>query len=333
MTYLITDTALTLWKTGRRTRQNASGWLSGNAICCHHKGERPDRKGRGGMHHDSDSFHYHCFNCGFKAGWSPGKLLSNNTKLFFKWLGLDDTEISKLNLYALKNVEDLKAEQRPSISFALNARPLPTGAVLIKDLVDVGFSDPDFIAVLEYLINRGMDLDWYNWYWTDANGYKDRVIIPFYNEGQIVGSTARKITPGNPKYLTDGQGGYVFNIDRQTYDREFVLVLEGQFDAIAVDGVAIMTNEPNETQCARINALNKTVIAVPDHDAPGAVMIDAALENGWLVSVPPWTERIKDAADAVKAFGRCYTLSSIIHYVEHNPLKIRLLQKKLQQLK
>lgn len=333
MTYLITDTALTLWRSGRKTKQNAAGWISANAICCHHKGEKPDRKGRGGIHTDGSSFSYHCFNCGFKAGWSPGKLLSNNTKLWFKWLGVDDTEISRLNLYALKKAEDLKLEIAPTLNFTLEPRHLPDGAVPIADLVAAGFSDPSFIAVLEYLLTRCVKLDWCNFYWTDAPGYKDRVIIPFTQDGVIVGHTARKITSGNPKYLTDSQKGYVFNIDHQTSQRQVVLVVEGPFDAIAVDGVAILTNEPNDTQSARINALGKNVVVVPDRDAPGAALIGAALKNGWNISLPPWDHDVKDAADAVARYGRCYTLASILHYVEHNPLKIQIAQKKLLQLR
>jgi DNA primase len=156
------------------------------------------------------------------------------------------------------------------------------------------------------------------------------VIIPFYHDGKVVGYTGRKITEGKPKYLTDSQNGYVFNLDRQAYNRSCVIVVEGQFDAIAVDGVAIMTNEPNETQCARLNALGKQVIVVPDRDQPGAKLVKAALDNNWNVSLPPWEEDVKDVADAVKRYGRLYTLTTILNYQEANKIKIQLLQKKLE---
>jgi microcin C transport system permease protein len=42
------------------------------------------------MTNPEGGFQYHCFNCGFKAGWSPGKLLSVNTKKLFGWMGLSD---------------------------------------------------------------------------------------------------------------------------------------------------------------------------------------------------------------------------------------------------
>jgi len=216
--------------------------------------------------------------------------------------------------------------------FDLMDRPLPDECQSITKWIEQGCQEPELIAVIDYLLNRGMDYNWYNWHWSAAPGFKDRVIIPFYDKGKIVGYTGRKIKDGRPKYLTDAQSGYVFNIDAQTYNREYVIVTEGQFDAIGVDGVAIMTNEPNETQCARINALGKLVIVVPDKDKPGAKLVKAALDNGWSVSLPPWEDHIKDAANAVEVYGRLYTLTTILHYRETNKIKIQLLQKKLEAL-
>ena len=310
----------------------SGGWISFNAVCCHNRGDRPDTKKRGGVLFTPDGFTYHCFNCGFKAGWTPGKLLSGNTKLLFKWCGMGDTDISKLGLITLKFKDD-QPQVKKAIVFELLEKQLPDECHSIEDWIKDGCQDEDFLNVVNYVITeRKMGWNWYDWHWSAAPGFRDRVIIPFYDKGKIVGYTGRKIKEGKPKYLTDAQSGYVFNIDKQTYDREFVLVTEGQFDAIAVDGVAIMTNEPNETQCARINALGKQVIVVPDKDKPGAKLVKAALDNNWGVSLPPWEDHIKDAAKAAEVYGRLYTLTTILHYKETNKIKIQLLQKKLEAL-
>ena len=308
------------------------GWISFNAVCCHNRGDRPDTKKRGGVLFTDEGFTYHCFNCGFKAGWSPGKLLSSNTKSLFKWCGMSDNDISKLGLVTLKFKED-QPQTKKALNFVLAERSLPDDTMsVIEWTKDPRWPDvaEDVGKVVEYILDRGMSVDWYNWMWTPAAGYKDRVIIPFYHDGKVVGYTGRKITEGKPKYLTDSQNGYVFNLDRQAYNRSCVIVVEGQFDAIAVDGVAIMTNEPNETQCARLNALGKQVIVVPDRDQPGAKLVKAALDNNWNVSLPPWEEDVKDVADAVKRYGRLYTLTTILNYQEANKIKIQLLQKKLE---
>jgi len=255
-----------------KRKLTSGGWTSFNAPCCHHRGERPDDRLRGGVKVEKDGFVYHCFNCGFAAGWTPGKILSKNSKSLFGWMGMNEIEIGKLNLATLK-IKDDQPVLKKALTFTLIEKELPDGAMSVIEWINTGYLPDvaeDIGKIVEYIIGRGMDLDWYNWMWSPAPGYVDRVLIPFYQDGKVVGYTGRKIKPGKPKYLTDSQSGYVFNIDAQSYDRKYVIVLEGQFDAIAVDGVGIMTNEPNEAQVARINALGKEVIVVPDRDRPGA---------------------------------------------------------------
>lgn len=314
-----------------RRKSTTGGWLSFNAVCCHHKGESQDKRGRGGLLlTEQGGFTYSCFNCQFKAGWAPGKLLSKNARDLFRWVGLPEIEIQKLNLLALKLKDDQPVTQK-TLNFELEQRDLPNDCLLIDDWIKEGCEDPELLAVVDYIINRGMEWDWYPWHWSASPGYKDRVIIPFYQNGKIVGSTGRKIRDGKPKYLTDSQNGYVFNIDRQLPNKKFALVVEGQFDAIGIDGVGIMTNEPNDIQCARISSLGREVIVVPDRDRAGAKLIQAAINNNWSVSFPPWEDNIKDVADAVKKYGRIYTLYSILHYKESNKIKNQILEKKLEK--
>lgn len=328
----ILSSVLALLPPKRKT--TPSGWTSFNAVCCHHNGENPDTRQRGGiMTNSQGGFNYHCFNCGFKTGWTPGILLGENTRNLFKWLGMDNSEIGRLNILALK-LRDSEFPEHKELRFDLEPRELPELSLPISEWLDLDLPNDiqqDLAQVLDYIVNeRKMNLTWYPWHWSPADGYKDRVIIPFFHQGKIVGSTARKIIDGKPKYITDSQNGYVFNLDSQNKDRKYVILAEGQFDAIAVDGIAIGHNQPNKTQAMRINSLNRQVIVVPDRDRPGAKLIDAALEYGWSVSLPPWNETVKDLADAVKQFGRLYTLMSVLHYKETNTVKIQLLKKRLE---
>ncbi len=316
-----------------KRKNTPSGWISFNAPCCVHNNDNRDTRMRGGVLTIGDGgFQYHCFNCNFKAGWSPGKLLSKNTKNLFQWLGMSSSDISKLGLYALKIKDDQPVEAK-KLSFELLEKNLPEDCLPIDTWIAEGAQDAELLDVIKYLVDeRKVGWDWYNWMWSPAPGYRDRVIIPFYHENKIVGYTGRKIKEGKPKYLTDAQPSYVFNLDRQHRDREFVIVVEGQFDAIAIDGCAIMHNEPNESQISRLKSLGKKIVVVPDRDKPGAKMVEKALEHDWLVSLPPWEDDIKDVADAVKKYGRLYTLFSILNYKEDNKIKIQLLQKKLENL-
>lgn len=313
-------------------RKNTSGgWISFNSPCCHHRGESRDTKSRGGMLFEKDGWIYHCFNCGFKAGWTPGKTLSKNAKELLKWLGLPDNEISRLSLEAIKE-KDSKQPVKKELNFAIHEEQLPDNCLSMQEWIDNNCQDDQFLNCVEYILNRGLSLTDYNWHWTPEPGYCDRVIIPFYYQNKIVGWTGRKITDGKPKYLTKTQAGYVFNLDAQTYDKTFAIVVEGQFDAIAVQGIAVMHNEPNEVQCIRINSLGKEIIVVPDRDRAGSKLLKAAIENNWSVSSPPWESHIKDVSDAVRAYGKIYTLATILHYKESNRIKIELLKKKLEKL-
>jgi hypothetical protein len=307
-------------------KHTPSGWDSFDAPCCHHRGESRDDRKRGGIMLTGDGFTFHCFNCGFKAGWTPGHLLSQNSRRLLGWLGVPDTEIQKLSLEALRERDD-QPDATKQFNFVLEERELPKNC---KKFTEVDSTDPAFLDAVEYVLNRGMDIDWYDWMWSSEIGYKDRVIIPFYHEGKVVGYTARKIKDGKPKYLTHSQPGYVFNLSGQPRQRKYAILVEGQFDAIAIGGIAIGHNDPNETQCARINALGREIIVVPDRDRAGAKLIKAAVDHGWSVSIPPWEDGIKDVADAVKKYGRLYTLATILHYKESNQIKIQLLKKKLE---
>ena len=67
---------------------------------------------------------------------------------------------------------------------------------------------------------------------------------------------------------------------------------------------------------------------MPDRDEAGEKLIQQAIDLGWSVAMPDWDESVKDVNEAVQAYGKSYTLHSIITSAEHNPLKIQLGAKK-----
>ena len=326
----IQSTLMTLLPAQRR--MTPSGWTSMNAVCCQHRGQNTDTRGRGGITtSDTGSFVYHCFNCDFNAGWTPGHLISRNTRQLFQWLGLSELDVGRLALLAMK-IRDDQPSTKKALNLVLEPRSLPDQCKSIDAWIAEGAQDTELLDVIQYLVDeRKVGWDWYPWHWSAAPGFRDRVIIPFYHNGVIVGYTGRKIRDGKPKYLTDSQPSYVFNMDMQAPYRKYVIVAEGQFDAIAVDGVAVMHNNVTEAQAARIQALGREVIVVPDQDRAGADLISAALEYGWSVSIPDWGPDVKDIADAARRYGRLYTLSTILHYRVSNQIKIQLMKRQLQK--
>lgn len=319
---LIIDTVVTYLPPKRKA--TPSGWISFNAVCCHHNGNTADRRQRGGIM-INEGISYHCFNCGFKASWQPGRPLSVKAKKLFNWLAVPDDLITKCSFEALR-LKDEQPETYENLIPVFIDKALPLGS---KPLTEWCENPPDeLIPVLEYLIGRGYNIDDYNWHWTDEQGFQNRLIVPFYYQNRIVGYTARLIKDGKVKYISEQQPGYVFNLDHQDYHRQFAIVCEGPLDAICVDGVAVMSNEIGPQQKHLISRLQKEVIVVPDRDEAGLKMIEQAIEWGWSVSMPDWADGIKDINDAVQTYGKIYTLLSIVQAKETMPLKIQLRMKK-----
>jgi len=323
----------------KRKTNSTSGWISFMAPCCHHNGESADTRGRGGMILNADGgTSYHCFNCQFKASYVPGRHLTYKFRKLLGWFGASENEIKRLVIDAIR-VKDIVSpdaviEEVEPIDF--KPRPLPDEAqdfftlntfYTLTDDKDVpqGYDD----AVL-YISDRLIDFQKYPFYWTPETQYNlhKRVIIPFTWKGNIIGYSARAFDDTvKPKYHSNYEPNYVFNVDRQKHDSKFVIVSEGPFDAMAVDGVAVLSNECSEIQADIIDSLGREVIVVPDGDKSGKKLIDDALEYGWSVSMPIWQKDYKDVSEAVEKLGKLFVLKSIIEAKETGRLKIELLRK------
>ena len=315
---LITDTILAHLPSKRK--HTPSGWISFNAPCC------ADKRQRGGLiFNNGDAVSYHCFNCQFKCSWQPGRTISQKMNKFMRFLNMSDDVISQLRLEALKLNETSNIVVQ-SIVPKFDERALPIDSELITSYLD---NPPDkLIPILEYLVGRNLYLEDYPFYWTPKIGFSNRVIIPFYKDGACVGYTARAVNDAKPKYISEQQPGYVFNLDRQDNNREFVIVCEGPFDAISIDGCALLGAEIKDSQNWLLKQLGKEIILVPDRDHEGPKTVEQALEFGWSVSMPEWPDGIKDVNDAVVKLGRLATLYLIISAKESNNLKIQLKAKK-----
>lgn len=305
-------------------KHTPSGWISFNAICCHHNGTSADTRHRGGVM-ITDGVQWHCFNCNFKASWQPGRQLTPKFKKLLQWLGVPDDLIIKCTFEALRLKDDQIRSPVLSLMPFFFDKAVPMGAKPITEWL----ADPptELAPVLEYLIARNFTLTDFNWYWTNEPGFADRLIIPFYYQNRIVGYTARLVKNGKLKYISEQQPGYVFNLDNQTYDRKFVIVAEGPIDAICVDGTAVMSNEISPQQRHLISRLQREVVVVPDRDAAGYKLIEQAIDFGWSVSMPDWDADLKDINDVVKRHGKLYALWSIANAKQSMPLKIQLRMK------
>jgi hypothetical protein len=314
-----------------KRKHTPSGWTSFNAPCCHHNGQGADTRQRGGLIANPDGgVSYHCFNCGFKASWQPGRNVSKGLRRLLVWLGVSDDTINKLAIAVMQENEGIAVKQKLVDIPVFHTVPLPEDAVNIAEYLAASDSASKHLTeVIAYMQGRSLYLEDYKFYWSPSLGYRDRLIVPFYQDAATVGWTARTVQPNkNPKYLSEQQPGYVFNLDAQGYDKAFCILTEGPIDAIHIGGIALLGSEIKDQQALLINRLNKDVIVLPDRDHAGSKLVEQAIDHGWGVSMPEWKPGIKDVNDAVLAYGKLYTLYSIVTAAETSPLKIRLRAKK-----
>jgi len=320
---IVSDTLAIYLPAKRKT--TPSGWTSFNAPCCVHNNENADTRGRGGVIYEGETVSYHCFNCGFKASWQPGRNLSYKFKKLLEWLNASDADITKLALDVMRENEGVEVEQHKVELPEFATTQLPEDSVRIVDIKNFNKHN---MAVLDYMSSRYLNIDDTDYYWSPQLAYRDRLIIPFYYEGRIVGYTARAVGESKSKYLTTMQPGYVFNLDEQGPNKVFCILCEGQIDALHIEGCAIGGSDIGDAQALLLNRLGKDIYVVPDRDKAGSKLVEQAIDRGWHVSMPDWNADINDIGDSVQRHGRLYTLYSIASAAESSPLKIRLKAKK-----
>lgn len=319
-----------------KRKSSSTGWISFNAPCCHNNGHSQDTRSRGGLLPNVEgNTSYHCFNCGFTANWQPGRRLNLKMRKLMQWLGMSEDTIRKLSLFALSQLDtslDLKKEAVKELP-KFECKEVCPGHELLDWFMIADVSAEDLAqaeAIANYLDDRGFGdkLHYFKWHNDKSTPMYNRALIPFTWMGKEVGYIGRSIVPTKRKYYTEHPPHFVFNYDRQHADAKFCLVVEGAMDAIAVDGIAALSNECNESQAMIIDSLNREVIVVPDRDKAGMELVRAAMEYGWNVAFPNWESDVKDCADAVQRYGQLFTMKSILNSVETSNLKIQLVSRK-----
>ena len=313
-----------------KRKQTSSGWISFNAPCCVHRGDTQDRRQRGGLKPSPDgSWSYHCFNCGYTASFVLGRNLTFKARKLLEWLNVPQDDIERINLESLKQrsiigiLDERQAITNKLMNIDFEERDLPPCAELLTK-EHTGYWEyvrsrhvPENFPVMVQIENDGV-------HWT-----RPHVVIPFTHDNKIVGYTCRFLDDRQPKWINDTQMGYVFGTDLQQANWQTAIVVEGVFDALCIDGLAVLHAEINDAQVRLIRSLGKEVVVVPDQDEAGMKLVDRAVELGWAVSMPAWPEGVKDVNDAVRKFGKLGTLLTIMQDKETSKIKIELRKKQL----
>jgi len=323
-------------------KQAPKNWAKRNCPLCHTQGHGKDTRNRFGIQFNPQSIALNCFNCGFSAGYTEGKELSNSFKFFLGFLHIDPKFIEQIEFEIFKQKNQITSiregdnstvEDRESRFKTLFQKwkpmELPGDSYSVTQWLESGLDDPTFLRVVNYALDRKIyDLD--NFYWSPVTSHNlnQRLIIPYYYKRKIVGFTARLCydVPDKsiPKYFQQCPQDFVYNLDRQdAWQRKYLIVNEGVLDAWTTDGVGTL-GELGQAKIDIINRLQKEVIVCPDRDLKGRDLVDSAIENNWSVSFPKWTMDIKDASKAAEKYGRLLTTHSIISSAVSGKEKIKL---------
>lgn len=131
------------------------------------------------------------------------------------------------------------------------------------------------VAVKNYLVERGLDdLMMRDVWWTPA--YPARAVFPCRENGEIVFWAARAIGSAKPKWRFPKKGltkisksEAVFGLNK-FFGKSVgeLFIVEGVFDALAVDGVALLGKFCSDTQLRKILSLHPSRIVIGlDRDA------------------------------------------------------------------
>jgi hypothetical protein len=278
-----------------KRKHTSSGWISFNAPCCIHNGDSQDKRMRGGIKSNNDEWSYHCFNCGYTASFILGRNLSIKARNLLTWLNVPQEEIERINLESMRHrsmdgmLYDREKRQVADQLAGVRFKEFP----LPKD--SVLLDEDEHPMQFAYLLSRNAPTD-YPYMIRASDGVhwtRPHIMIPFTYDNVIVGSTTRF------------------------------------FDALSINGLALMHNTVNDKQAKLIRNIGKEIIVVPDQDKAGLELIDRAVELRWAVSIPIWPEGIKDVNDAVCKLGKVATLLTILQAKETSKIKIEIGKQRL----
>ncbi len=297
-------------------KQNSQGWFSvACKVCNDHT-----RKGlRAGFKLDGHTAGYNCYNCGISAAYDPtlNRNLSKNMVTILEAFGVPETEWKKVALGAmLTTPEDSVREERNLLPNTIPT--LPFFYPLVDD------SEDDWCQYsIDYLTNRGIDWTKYPFFCVHKTNHPDnakwygRLIIPVYKNDNLIFYQGRDLTDMHvKKYLsaTTPRDAVMYGYDQlMIHSNKPLYIVEGFFDAFALDGVALFGNKLTPTQIYWLSRCNRPKTVIPDRIGDGHLLANKAIELGWNISTLDIGDDCKDVNQSIVTHGLLYTISTIVN--------------------
>jgi len=319
----------------------AKGW---NKVYCEVCGDGSRTKGpRGGWLFNGEMCFYHCFNCGIDGNFDPNREhpFSKDMIKIFDAFNIPSKEYYAI-AYAKKVLEGGTKAKKP-INAVNNVAVLeiPDYFYLLQDA-----SEENIIAnkAKEELKYRNIDINSYPFFLSNgmskkgpreeaiAKSLMNRLIIPIFNQNEeLIYYQARALDKDSKKkYINPDtpRSNIVYGMDQIYSNANTPLyITEGFFDAFHLKGVALLENNITSQQIALLNKSRRKKIFVPDKNSDSSKIVDACIKLGWAVSVPDIGNSCKDIDDAIRKYGKLYTLQQVASNVYDNAEDAKVIMK------
>ena len=306
-------------------KKNTKGWEGCVHTTCDH-----GKKGmRAAFLFEGDSTAFHCFNCGTKSGYSPSssegmpKVMSSIMDDF----GIPQDEWQGILLHSMKLRDagitpEMKERELAIIPKALS---IPKSFYLL----DNAAKDDKWAEIARWYLkeDRLLDPEIHPFMLSGPSDdvrlkkWQGRLIIPVMRGNECVYYQGRDLTGKKTKKYespADPKDRVLFGFEKLYEPRDRPLyVVEGVFDAMLVDGVALMGNELTDAHAAWLTKSPRQKVYIPDRFGNGKDIAEKCLDLGWHVSVPydnSWDSSLKDITNMMKHYGKMFVMAEIIKH-------------------
>lgn len=292
------------------------GFYSLKCQCCN------DYKVRAGFKFENGTIGYNCWNCSATGIYEEfSGSISRKMRKILNDYGIEDSEINAVVnsafFFKKEESETLTLAALKKINTNTPTIPLPPNSHRLGSID----SHLDLQAKLvQYLVDRKIDLDKYPFFFSTHERFKDRVIIPTYRNANLIYWQARSIHDSEKKRYdnpTTPKDAVIFNIDRLNSFSDLPLfVSEGVFDAMMFDGVAMLGSKFTDAKLELLSRSRRRLVFPIDKDGNGKKLADAVLAAGWEITFVP--NGATDINQSVQRFGRAWTAQQLIKNIPKN---------------
>lgn len=319
---------------------NGKGWSKTFCEVC---GDGSRTKGpRGGWLFSDEMCFYHCFNCGINGNFDPSRdqPFSKDMRKIFESFGIPEKEYNAI-AYAKKIFSDGSTQKPKHKKVVIETIEIPDFFMLLQKCNPENVIAQKAFKELEY---RNIDPNEYPFFISNgktkkgpreqavAKSLMDRLIIPFFDDkGQLIYYQGRALEKtAKMKYINADvpRTNVIYGMHRLHINHDKPLyITEGFFDAYHLNGVSIQENHLTSGQIDIINKSRRKKIFVPDKKSDSSKVIDQCAELGWSVAIPEIGSSCKDVDDAIRKYGKLYTLQQVASNIYDSAKDAKLLMK------